>query len=194
VSRVGGRLLPLAVLLAVLLTGCAPQFGQSGSPACEQRGLAGSLPVVLEAQAVPTAALLPCVDLLPAGWSFGSMFVRNGRARFSLANDRVGMPQAVLVVLEPACDTRGAVQVPSDEERTRRYERIESLEGGFKGTRYYVFPGGCVEYRFTFQGKARAAPVNEATLALGFVSRQALQDALDRVYQGRFKLNPPTSH
>jgi len=184
----------LAVLPALLLAGCAPQFGQAESPVCEQRGLTGSLPVVTEAQAVPTASLLPCIKLLPAGWGFGSMLMQSGRARFSLTNDRVGPAvQAVRVVLQPACDTSDAVQVPSDEEGARRYERVESLKGGYRGTRYYVFSGGCVTYRFTLKGEARAAPLNEATLALGFVSRQALQDMLDKVYKGKFKLNPPAA-
>ena len=43
-----------------------------------------------------------------------------------------------------------ADSVPSDED-ARRYERPEQFEPSFRSTRYYLFPGGCVTYRFAFK-------------------------------------------
>jgi hypothetical protein len=67
------------------------------------------------------------------------------------------------------------------------------VRDGFLGERYYVFDGGCATYRFNFQGEARAAPVNEATLALGFVTGAAVSDTLLRFTRGYYKLDPPAS-
>ena len=54
---------------------------------------------------------------------------------------------------------RGAkvTRVPSDEPGTRRYERIGEVRPGvgFTGTRFYLFPGGCVTYQFQFDGEER---------------------------------------
>ena len=36
-------------------------------------------PLWLQAQAVPSASLVPCVHDLPVGWSFGSVAVNDGR-------------------------------------------------------------------------------------------------------------------
>ena len=53
---------------------------------------------------------------------------------------------------------------------TRRYERVRSLVSGYRGTRFYLFPGGCVTYDFNFSTRGQAL-VNEVSLALGFVTR-----------------------
>jgi len=67
------RRLPLLALACLLLAGCvrpaSSEFSQSRQPLCQDRGEPGTQVVVLMAQAVPSASLLPCVKLLPAGWS-----------------------------------------------------------------------------------------------------------------------------
>src|SRR4029453_10462252 len=142
-----------AALLAVLATGCsggapgATGFGGGRSPQCSSRGFAGSNTVVLMAQAVPSATQLPCIRLLPAGWRFGGAGVARGVGRFWRNNDRAGL-RSVQVSLTAGCDVSGLRPVPSDEEGTDRYERIQSLQGGYAGERLYVFPGGCATYRF----------------------------------------------
>jgi len=185
-----------AALLAVLATGCsgvapgATGFGGGRSPQCSSRGFAGSNTVVLMAQAVPSATQLPCIRLLPAGWTFGGADVARGVGRFWLNNDRAGL-RSVQVSLTAGCDVSGLRPVPSDEEGTDRYERIQSLQGGYAGERLYVFPGGCATYRFRLAGPLRAAPLNEASLALGFVSRAALRATVNEAYRGHAELDPP---
>ena len=142
--------------------------------------------LVLAAQSVPTASLLPCIQLLPAGWQYGPVDVRSGRSRFSLDSDRAGM-KAVEVDLVKRCDTRGATEIPTDEPGTRRYERIESISPGFAATRYYLFTGGCVTYRFRFEKEGRAL-VNEASLALTFLARQAVSAELEDESSGKYRL------
>jgi hypothetical protein len=78
---------PLLAVVVLLLGGCAGVptgvFEQARSPSCEYRGQPGTPVVILEAQAVPSATLLPCIKLLPAGWSVSDVFIQNGRARFA---------------------------------------------------------------------------------------------------------------
>jgi hypothetical protein len=192
--------LPLLALACLLLTGCvrpvSSEFSQARQPFCEYRGEPGTQVVVMMAQAVPSASQLPCVKLLPAGWSVSDVFVRNGRARFALDSDRVGL-HAVRVVLEPACQLGGAgvtTRVPSDEPGTRRYEQIGEVRPGvgFTGTRFYLFPGGCVAYRFEFKDSGeRAGPIGDVTLALSFISRDAVRNHVRNSTDGRAELDPP---
>ena len=87
------RLLAVAAA-CLLLVGCArpvaSQFTQARQPFCEVGGEPGTPFLVLMAQAVPSASQLPCVKVLPAGWSVSNTFVRDGRARFALAGRRRG--------------------------------------------------------------------------------------------------------
>lgn len=128
--------------------------------------------LILMAQAVPSATYVPCLNGLPAGWSFGGEDVRSGRASFWLDSDRAGFG-ALTVTLTPSCDVRGAVLVPSapDEQALRRYERPSSLPPHYVASRFYVFPGGCVTYRFTFARGSSFQPALEVSDAITFFSR-----------------------
>jgi hypothetical protein len=193
------RRLALLTLACLLLAGCArpvaSEFTQTRQPFCESGDDPGTPFLVLMAQAVPSASQLPCVDLLPAGWSVSNAFVRDGRARFALDSDRVGM-HAVQVVLERTCQFEGdkVTRVPSDEPGMRRFEQIGEIRPGvgFTGTRFYVFKGGCVSYRFQFDTEERAGPIGEVTLALSFISRDALRTLIQETTGGRAQLDHPT--
>jgi hypothetical protein len=187
-------LLALAVCLAA--AGCAEpvttEFTQAREPACRYQGRQGTAVVILMAQAVPTASQLPCVELLPAGWSVSDVFVRNGRVRFFLNSDRVGM-HAVQVVLERYCTFGRVTRVPSDHPGTRRYQEVISIDPGrrYQGAIHYLFPGGCVTYRLDFRSDEQARPLGEVSLALGFVTRDALRQTLSDFTEDRVPLDPP---
>jgi hypothetical protein len=192
------RRLLLLAMAGLLLAGCAQpvasEFIQTRQPFCESGGQPGTPFLVLVAQAVPSASQLPCVELLPTGWSVSEVFVRDGRARFALDSDRVGM-HAVQVVLERTCQFEGekVTRVPSDEPGMRRFEQIGEVRPGvgFTGSRFYVFDGGCVSYRFRFNGEERAEPIGEVTLALSFISRDALRTLIQESTDGRAQLDHP---
>ncbi|HEV2754575.1 MAG TPA: phosphatase PAP2 family protein [Actinomycetota bacterium] len=149
--------------------GHAAYSGVTRAPECEDTGD----PAILLTQAVPSARLLPCVEPLPLGWSYSGMDVVDGRARLFLDSDRAGF-HAVDVTLTRSCDLDGATEVPTDEPGTRRYERVVLRQDRYAGSRYYVFEGGCVTYAFDFGGAGRTALADEASVALGFVSRAEL--------------------
>ena len=186
----------VATLALLLLAGCARPastgFSQAREPACRYQGRQGTAVVVLMAQAVPTASQLPCVELLPAGWSVSDVFVRNGRVRFDLNSDRVGL-QAVRVVLQQFCTLGEVTRVPSDHPGTRRYQEVISIEPGkrYQGAVHYLFPGGCVTYRLDFRSDEQARPLGEVSLALGFVTRDALRQTISDFTDGKVPLDPP---
>jgi hypothetical protein len=153
-------------VVAVLLPGCASrQFHQV---TCELDDPS----MVLAAQAVPTASLLPCIEDFPVGWIFGGSDISNGLASFWLDSDRAGF-QAVRVQLTESCDVSEAVEVApgQDEAGTRRFEEPISLPPRFELNRYYVFEGGCVTYRFAFNPRAAPALAVDIDEALSFRPR-----------------------
>lgn len=178
-----------AAVAAVATAGCAVSVGPAASPpVCQSFGRPGSPPVLLMAQSVPTATLIPCISLVPAGWSVHGFSARNGHAEFRMGSDIAG-PQAVDVVLVRRCDVRGATEVPTDQPGATRWERISSVSAGYRGTRYYLFPGGCTRYDFRLKG-SRAAPVNDVSLAVDFVSRAQIAADVARQSHGRLHLDP----
>ena len=192
------RRLLLAAVACLVLAGCGEPvtggFFTAREPVCRYQGRQGTTLVVLMAQAVPTASQLPCIELLPAGWSVSDIFVRNGRVRFSLDSDRVGM-HAVQVVLEQFCTLGNVTRVPSDHPGTRRYQEVISIEPGrrYRGAVFYLFPGGCVTYRLDFRSDEQARPLSEVSLALGFVPRDAVRETVSDYTHGWLQLDPPSA-
>jgi hypothetical protein len=189
------RLLVAAAVLALAGCGVAPtssSFTEAREPSCRYQGREGTALMVLIAQAVPTASQLPCVELKPAGWSVSGVFVRNGRVRFDLNSDRVGQ-RAVRVVLEQFCALGKVTRVPSDHPGTRRYQEVISIEPGerYRGAVHYLFPGGCVTYWLDFRSDEQARPLGEVSLALGFVTRDALRQTIGDFTGGQVPLDPP---
>jgi hypothetical protein len=144
----------------------------TSSPDCGTNDL-----MVLVAQSQPSATKVPCIATLPSGWESEGIHVQRNRTTFGIGSERAGS-DAIEVALERegACDVRGAEAVPSDEAGTERFERPERLAGGLRGTRSYLFPGGCVTYEYRFAEDAPASLVFEADQALGFVAREDLVD------------------
>jgi hypothetical protein len=135
--------------------------------------------MILSAQAVPSAAMLPCIAALPSGWSIGGADIASGHTRFWLDSDRAG-PAAITVTLTPACDTSSAPQIPSDQPGMRRFEHPLSLAPRFSDLRFYTFPGGCITYRFNFAPGASPVLAGAADSALSFQPRSALVDFVRR--------------
>lgn len=142
----------------------------SRAPDCEQL----SDQLVLMAQAVPSATMLPCLESLPVGWDYEGLSARNGKAFFFLNSDRAGI-RSVEVTLTKSCDTTLATHVPSDEPGTDRYERTTTdIFPSYVGTRYYLFEGGCASYHFRFGGEGGAVLANDVSVGLGFFPRSEL--------------------
>jgi tRNA A-37 threonylcarbamoyl transferase component Bud32 len=136
-------------------------------------------PMILTAQAVPSATRLPCIASLPTGWRFETGSVHSRQARFTLAIDQVGS-SAVEFTLTSACDVSTAKEIESDEPGTERYERQTGTTSPYSELRMYRFAGGCVTYRFSFPAEEGTALVLGAEQALGFERRPALVEYVER--------------
>jgi hypothetical protein len=98
----------------------------------------------------------------------------------------------VTVQLAASCDLAGAREVTSEQPGARRYVRIDRDLAPSSVIRFYAFRGGCISERFV-AGAAGSSPermATEASLALGFVTREALAEALSRRSSSRLELNP----
>lgn len=170
-SRVGPRVARPRVwasglLALLLLAGC----GRSLEAACEGEGVQI---LILAAQGIPSAEYVPCIVHFPVGWTLGGSEAKTGLFRFWLDSDRAGA-QAVEVVLQRSCDTRGAVEVPSAPGapvEVQRFEKPLSLRPQFALDRFDVFSGGCVTYRFEFGSGAPPALLFEVNEALTLIPR-----------------------
>jgi hypothetical protein len=132
----------------------------------------------LVTQAVPSAELVPCVTAYPGGWELGSVDVQNGRASFTLDSDRGGSG-ALKVTVQAMCDVAGAIAVPTDKPGTRRFDQMPEVAGGFRGLRTYQYEGGCTTFRFDIDSERAGGLVDEASLAVGFLSRAEVLARMD---------------
>ena len=192
VRRIG--LLALVALLAALVGSNIVQnitHNEAGATPLYISNLACTdlEPQWLEAQAVPTASLVPCLRSLPTGWTLSNVTVNNGRSVLTLDNDRAGMG-AMVVRLAATCDPAGASQVLSDQPGARRLMLIHDLAPSFSATRFDVFAGGCVTTQLTAPVTSRAEITSEASLILGYTTRQSLRQTLDERSAGRLQLDP----
>jgi membrane-associated phospholipid phosphatase/tRNA A-37 threonylcarbamoyl transferase component Bud32 len=143
----------------------------------------------LMAQSVPSASLIPCLQLVPADWRVAEVAVNNGRSVITLNHDRGGSG-AMVVRLTAACDLAGATEVTSEQAGARRYLRIDRTSTEFSATRAYTFPGGCVTQRYRAAGPSAFRLSDTASTEFGFLTREELRQALERRSHGRLELDP----
>ena len=193
IRRIG--LAVLALLLATALVGIA--WGRLINDEASDNTPIGARtlrcepdePLLLMAQSVPTASLVPCVELLPAGWTLGDVVVGNNGSRFTVTSDRGGV---LAVELAAACDLDRAVELTSEQPGARRYVRIDRTGAEVATTRTYTFPGGCVIQRLVAPQASRQQLAGEASSALGFTTRADLAAAVRRNSGGRLDLDATT--
>jgi hypothetical protein len=145
-------------------------------------------PLWLMAQSVPSASLVPCVQLLPVGWSVAEVAVNNGRSVITLHHDRAGK-RAVVVRLTSSCDLAGTAEVTSEQPGARRYLRVDQAAPGFSATRAYAFLGGCITARIRAPAAGGQQLTTETSSAIGFTTRQELRQALSQRSDGRLELD-----
>lgn len=158
----------LAPLLLLATTSCGLTAG-TAAPAC------GSTErVAVVAQSVPGAAYVPCVAELPPGWRVTDVAMRRGGTQISLLSDRSEDREAELV-FEARCDVAGASPVPPRAEGVRSSLLLDAVSPLYAGTRYDVFPGGCVRSTFSFPRGPHIPLMEELTASVDLVPRRELR-------------------
>jgi hypothetical protein len=195
-STGGRRVVVAAVVVAVCLTGCGSDSGTDTTLKREvsERFLScrGPGSLVLLAQTVPSATLIPCVADYPPGWTLdGVPVVRTGFGSFSLSSDIAGST-AVRVTLTRTCAVGNAEsQDDFGEPGTHRwflFLRTPSPATGYDEVQYYRFEGGCVTYQYVFQPGTPGTFISDMNAALTFVPRTEVaafvRDAFDQTLCG----------
>jgi len=143
----------------------------------------------LMAQAVPSATLVPCLQVAPPGWALNDVKAGSGFASIVFDIDRPQQVAAVTVELLPSCDLAGATEVSSEQPGARRYIRIDRAAAPDRVIRSYAFQGGCITERFTSADSPEDL-ASQASTAFGFVTRDQLARDLSRRSGGRLHLDP----
>jgi tRNA A-37 threonylcarbamoyl transferase component Bud32/membrane-associated phospholipid phosphatase len=153
----------------------------------------------LEAQSVPSASLIPCVQAPPAG-IFSSLAVRDGESVLELSHPSLDIsltageaPRAhasagsVTIRLTATCAVQTTGQGQTVAPGVRRFRL-----GGPASTPLVadVFPGGCVTYQQQPGAGTSAALLDQAQHAVTFRTRDDLREALGRRSGGRLQLDP----
>lgn len=167
-----GRVLAAFVIL-LSLAACATST--SHAVTCE----GGDDVLLLAAQAVPEATMLPCVIAYPTGWSHGGFQAQTGSVRFWMDSDRAG-DHAIEVELSEGCDTSDAIELePDPDTGARRFDHRTESEPGLSGSRFLVFEGGCVTIRYRFDEGADPELLEEASASIILAPRSLLVTAAE---------------
>jgi hypothetical protein len=153
----------------------------------------------LEAQSVPSASFIPCVQALPTD-IFGALAVRDGESVLELSHASLDIslnagerPRAhaaagsVTIRLTATCAVpttgEGQTVVPG----VRRFQ----LEGPASTSEVVdVFAGGCVTYQLAVDIGRSAPLLDRAQRAVTYRTRDDLHQALRRRSNGRLQLYP----
>jgi hypothetical protein len=192
----------LIALLILTLSGCTFSINvgsdptNTGLPGCRAATTSGRdenrSGLLLMAQAVPTASLLPCIRTLPVGWKFGNLEAMNGRGRFWLDSDRAGA-RALRVSVTNRCDVGSASETASPWPGVRRFERIDISDARYSADWFFLYSGGCVQYQFNMRGPSSEDEVRAVSTALDFAKRTDLARSVSDYSHGRLTLDPPSS-
>jgi hypothetical protein len=141
------RRLAVVLVLAVLAPACAQlptEFRTGPPPACDitwrppapsSRGR-----LLLIAQSVPDATMIPCLGPLPPGWAFKRATVRSDVTDLFVETDTFDLE--VEITLVETCELDTADPVPTDEPAAALYTSDDGR------TFSYAFDGGCVEIEY----------------------------------------------
>jgi tRNA A-37 threonylcarbamoyl transferase component Bud32/membrane-associated phospholipid phosphatase len=153
----------------------------------------------LQAQSVPSASFIPCVQALPAGM-YVTLAVRDGESVLELSHASLDIsliagewPRAhaaagsVTIGLTAGCDLQTAGEGQTVAPGVRRFQ-LEGARGA--PAAIDVFPGGCVTYRPDPDDGGSVALLGQAQRAVTYRTRDDLREALRRHSGGRLDLDP----
>jgi tRNA A-37 threonylcarbamoyl transferase component Bud32 len=192
-------LLPAAVPLAWLFARSSANPGGAAVVAGGTGGCTQIEELWLQAQAVPSASHIPCVQALPAN-VISALAVRDGESVLELGHASLDIsliagewPRAravagsVTIRLTPTCAAATTGEGQTVAPGVKRFQ----LQGPVSTPQVVdVFPGGCVNYQPQV-GLGPSAPLlDQAQRAVTYRTRDDLREALRRRSGGRLQLDP----
>jgi hypothetical protein len=169
----------LALLAPLAAAGCTTRLAEKRVRMfCEPPKGSVETGVVLMAQAVRSASLVPCVDAYPSGWSFGTFDVKTGEAVVTFDSDRAGF-NALTVTLQARCRPLGARMLPDEVGALTLQQQNVAFSPRYRAVRYYTFPGGCMMYTFDFPPASAATLTSEATVMIHLISQRTIRMQLE---------------
>lgn len=158
----------LVSLVGLVLASCSAQerveWRNGPPPLCDttSRGR-----LLLMAQSVPEASLIPCIGPLPPGWEFLRASSRSSQSTLTFSNTTFDLD--VVVVLAPACDDTRSREVESWRPGTRLFV-------GGDGEHYaFAFDGGCITFDFGARPLAESPQGRALIDAVPFMTRARLR-------------------
>jgi len=160
-----------SIVVAALGIALMPACRASSYPQVTCSGESRQNIIHLMTQAVPSATIIPCIERLEPGWSYGGSEVRSGFVHFWLDSDRVGA-DAVDVTLTATCDVADetATDVPTGDVHLLLYQE-PAAEHPEATVRHYVAAGGCATVQYSFTQQTAPASFAEAQVLLGYELR-----------------------
>jgi tRNA A-37 threonylcarbamoyl transferase component Bud32 len=153
----------------------------------------------LQAQSVPSASRIPCVQAFPDG-IVGALAVRDGESVLELSHASLDInigtgdqPQAAAAAGEVTIRLTASCAVPSTGEGETvapGVRRFQTQGPASTPGVVDVFPGGCVTYRPDPDAAASVPLLDQAQRAVTYRTRDDLGDALRRRSGGRLQLDP----
>jgi tRNA A-37 threonylcarbamoyl transferase component Bud32 len=151
----------------------------------------------LQAQAVPSASHIPCVQALPAD-TIGTLAARDGESVLELSHASLAIflgeqPRAQAAAGSVTIRLTASCAVPTTREGqtiSPGVRRFQTQGSASTSQVVDVFPGGCVTYRPEPGIGASAPLLDQAQRAITFRTRDDLRDALRRRSGGRLELDP----
>ena len=186
------RVFLVVAVMAVVMSACS-RHEFNLSPECPKIGdgsadseISGAITLMI--QSVPEAAVYPCVERLRPGWDITDVDAEKGRTTIALSSDRLGF-EFLRVYLLPSCqvaDDATVYPTMADEAGTTLYEDIHKTlagpdeEGEYEGSWWYVFDGGCVEFRFKAEGPGVDRISDDIRESFSFFQRAPIDDLVER--------------
>jgi len=159
------RTFAVGLIMLTLLSGCAVDSESvriGALPLCDHPNTGRLL---LMAQSVPSASLIPCIEQLPEGWQLEHVDVESGQSRLQFDNP-VG--DDVRLFLLPGCSPAGSPMAAGNGVDT-----YVTTDGSLRIDEH-VFDGGCIRLEVPASGDA----VRMAD-AIGWVTRDWLRQESD---------------
>jgi hypothetical protein len=193
----------LALLPAIPLAWAFARSSANPGGAAAVTGGTGSCTQIeelwLQAQSVPSASRIPCVQAFPAG-VVGALAVRDGESVLKLSHASLdinlntgGQPQAATEAGEVTVRLTASCAVPTTGEGETvapGVRRFQTQGPASTPEVVDVFAGGCVIYR-PEPGIGPSGPLlDQAQRAVTFRTRDDLREALRRYSNGRLQLDP----